>query len=69
MYFTLESNSTNYNKPIKFISWPNFFEEHHILSHEIWGKFVTDCFNKYSDGYIFSNPVINKMDNTQNILC
>ena len=31
-------NSTKYNKPFKFTSWPNSLEEHHILSPDIWGK-------------------------------
>ena len=35
IYFTLQSNSTKYNKPFKFISWPNFLEGHHVLSPEI----------------------------------
>ena len=41
IYFTLQSNSTKY-KPFKFISWPDFLEEHHILSLDIWGKLFTD---------------------------
>ena len=50
IYFTLQSNSTKYNKPFELISWPNFFEEHHILSPDIWGKTFTDWFKKCSDG-------------------
>ena len=68
IYFTLQCNSTKYNKPFKFISWPNFLEGHHILSHEILGKAFTDCFKSCYDGYIFSNPAINRMGNAPNIL-
>ena len=38
IYLSLQSNSGKYNKPFKFISWPNFLEGHHILSPDIWGK-------------------------------
>ena len=38
IYFSLQSNSTRYNKPFKFISWLNFLEEHRILSSDILGK-------------------------------
>ena len=58
IYFTLQSNSTKYNKPFKFISWPNFLQGHHILSPEICGKTLTDWFTKCSDGCTFSNPAI-----------
>ena len=34
-YFTVQSNSTKYNKPIKLISWLNFLEGYHILSPDI----------------------------------
>ena len=54
IYFTLQSNSTKYNKLFKFTSWSNFLEGHHILSPEIWRKNFTDWFKKFSDGYIFS---------------
>ena len=50
IYFILQSNSTKYNKPFEFISWPNFLEEYHILSPDIWGKTFTDWFKKCSDG-------------------
>ena len=42
IYLSLQSNSAKYNKPFKFISWPNFLEGHHILSPEIWGKTFSD---------------------------
>ena len=35
IYFTLQSNSTKYKKPFKFIPWPIFTEAHHILTPEI----------------------------------
>ena len=59
IYFTLQFNSTKYNKLFKFISWPNFREEHHILSPDIWGKTFT--------GYL--NPAIHIMGKAPNILC
>ena len=31
-------NSSKYNKTFKFILWPNFLEEHHILSPDIRSK-------------------------------
>ena len=33
-----QSNSAKYNKPFKFISWPNFLQGQHILCPDIWGK-------------------------------
>ena len=68
VYFTFQSNSTKYNKPFKFISWPNFLEGHHILSREIWGKTFTGWFKKCSDGYIFSNSAIYRMSNAPNVM-
>ena len=38
IHLSLQSNSAKYNKPFKFISWPNFLEVHLILSPDIWGK-------------------------------
>ena len=38
IYLSLQSNSAKYNKPFKFISWPNFLEGHHILSPNIRSK-------------------------------
>ena len=81
MYFTLQSNSTKYNKPFGSISWPNLLEGHHIHSSEIWGKTFTGWFKKCSDGYLFSiwnkrihfslplNSEIHKMGSEPNILC
>ena len=60
-YLTLPSNITKYSKPFKFIWWPKFLGGHHILSFEIWGNTFTDWFEKSSDGYIFTNPVIHRM--------
>ena len=42
IYLSLQSNSAKYNKPFKFISWPNFLEGHHILSPDIWRKSFFD---------------------------
>ena len=58
IYFTLQSNSTKYNKPFSFISWPNFLEEHHFLSSDIWGKTFTDRFKKSSDRAIYFRSCI-----------
>ena len=81
IYFTLQSNSTKYNKTFRLISCSNFLEGHHILSPEILGKTFTDWFKRCSDGYIFSvwyklihfflplNPAIHRMGNAPNILC
>ena len=33
--FTLQSNCIKYNKTFKFVLWPIFLEEHHILSPDI----------------------------------
>ena len=54
---------------MQFISLSNFVERHHILWPEIWGKTFTDCFEKCSDGYVFSNPAIHRIGNVSNILC
>ena len=67
--FTLQSNSTEYNKSFKFISWSNFLELHHIFSSQILDKTFTDWFKKCSDKYIFSNLAIHRMGNAPNILC
>ena len=40
-------------KSFSFTSWPNFLEEHHILSSDIWGKSFTDWFKKSSDRAIY----------------
>ena len=50
IYFALQSNSTKYNKAFKFISWPKFLDEDHLLSPDIWSKTFTDWFKKCSDG-------------------
>ena len=47
IYFTLQYNSTKYNKLFKFISWSNFLEVHH--SPDICGKTFIDWFKKNSD--------------------
>ena len=62
IYFILQSNSSKYNKPFKFISWPNFLEGKHILCPEIWGKTFTDWFK------VGSNPAIHRIGNALNIL-
>ena len=69
IYFTLQCNSTKYNKPFKFISWSNFLEGHHILSPDVWDKTFTDWFKKCYEGCIFSNSAINRTGNAPNILC
>ena len=47
IYSTLQSNSTKYDNPMKFISWLHLLEKHHILSAKIWGK----TFRKRSDAH------------------
>ena len=42
IYLGLQSNSAKYNKPFKFISWPNFHEGHLFVSPDIWGKTFSD---------------------------
>ena len=74
IYFTLQNNNEDYNRPFKFTSWQNLIQENCVLSPETWGKAFTDWF-KCSDGYIFSiwyklihfslplNPAIHRMGN------
>ena len=68
IYFILQSNSTKYNKPFKFISCSNFLEGHHVLSPEIWGKTFSDWFKKCYDGYILCILAIHRKGNTPDIL-
>ena len=42
IYLSLQSNSAKYNKPFKFILWPNFLEGHHIFSPDVWSKTFSD---------------------------
>ena len=56
IYFILSSNSTKYNVPFEFISWPNFLEGHNIPSLEIWGKTFTDWFKKGLLDIFFLTP-------------
>ena len=53
IYFILRSNSTKQNKPQ---SWN-------------LGQNLYDWFQKWTDGYIFSNPTIHRIGNSANILC
>ena len=59
IYYTLLNNNDDYNRPFKFISWQNHFQENPVLSPEIWGKTFNDWFKKCSNGYIFSLYGIN----------
>ena len=81
IYFIIQSDSINCNKLLKFTSWSNMLEGHHILSPEMWSKTFTYCFKKCSDGYISSiwykfpyqflslhKPCIHRMGNAPNIL-
>ena len=52
IYLRFQSNSAKYNKPFKFISWPNFLEGHHVLSPDIWSKSFT-WFKKCFDGSLY----------------
>ena len=49
IYFTLQNNNEDFNRPFKFIT--NYIEENYVLSHE---KRSTDWFKICLDGYIFS---------------
>ena len=40
IYFTLQSNSTKYNKPFKFISWPNFLKDTTFSVMRSWEKLL-----------------------------
>ena len=40
---SLQFNSIKYNRPFKFIPWPNFLEGHHIISPDIWVKLFLIC--------------------------
>ena len=80
IYFTLQNNNDDYNRPFKFIFWQNLIQENFAISSEIWGKAFTDWF-KCSDGYIFSiwyklihfalplNPALHRMGNSPSTLC
>ena len=53
IYFTLQNNYENYNKPFKFITRANTLKDHSVLTPATWGKIFTDWFKKCTDGYIF----------------
>ena len=38
IYFTLQNNNENYNKPFKFITRTNTFKEHSVFTPDTWGK-------------------------------
>ena len=38
IYFALQNNNENYNKPFKFITWTNIFNEHSVFTPDTWGK-------------------------------
>ena len=73
--------TNDYNRPFKFISWQNHFQENRVLSPEIWGKTFNDWFKECSNGYIFSlwyklthfslplNPAIHGMGNSSTPIC
>ena len=81
IYFTLQNNNENYNKPSKFISWTNYIEGNPVLSPKNWGKAFSPWFKKCLDGYIFSiwyelvhfslplSPAIYRIGNTPTTLC
>ena len=81
IYFTLQNNNENYNKPSKFISWTNYIEGNPVLSPKNWGKTFSHWFKKCLDGYIFSiwyelvhfslslSPAIYRIGNTPTTLC
>ena len=81
IYFILQNNNENYNKPFKFITWTNAFNEHSVITPDTWGKIFTDWFKKCGDGYIFSiwykfihfslslNPALHRMGTNPYSLC
>ena len=81
IYYTLQNNNDDYNRPFKFIPWQNHFQENPVLSPEIWGKTFNDWFKECSNGYIFSlwyklthfslplNPAIHRMGNSSTPIC
>ena len=84
IYFTLQNNNEDYNRPFKFISWQNLFQGNWVLSPEIWGKVFTDWFKCSDEHFInilfkcwyklthFSlplNPVIHRTGNSPITLC
>ena len=81
IYYTLQNNNDNYNRPFKFIPWQNYFQENPVLSPEIWGKTFNGWFKECSNGYIFSlwyklthfslplNPAIHRMGNSSTPIC
>ena len=42
IYFTLQNNNENYNRPFKFISWTNHIEGNPVFNPETWGKIFTN---------------------------
>ena len=69
IYLSLQSNSAKYNKPFKFISWPNFLEGHHILSQESFDGYIFSVWYKLIHFSLPLNPAIHRMGNAAKILC
>ena len=81
IYFTLQNNNENFNRPFKFISWTNHIDGNPALAPGDWGKVFTNWAKKCSDGYIFStwykfihfslplSPAIHRIGNTPKSLC
>ena len=70
IYYTLQSNSIKwYNKPFKFISWPNFLKGHHILSQESFNGYIFSVWYKLIHFSLRLNPAIHRMRNAAKILC
>ena len=81
IYFTLQNNNENYNRPFKFISWTNRIDRNPVFTPKTWDKIFTNWFKKCSDGYSFSiwykfihfplplSSAIHRMGNTPTILC
>ena len=56
IYFIFQYRSTKYNKPFKFISWPNLLERHHIFSLSYGIKLLLIGLRSYLMGRYFLTP-------------
>ena len=80
IYFTLQNNNENLNRPFKFVTWTNHIDGNAALAPGDWGKIFTTWAKKCSDGYIFSiwyklihfslplSPALYRMGNTPSAL-
>ena len=64
-------NTTNLPNSFQFHSIQTSFKDiiFAVLKSGVWSNTFTDWFKKCSDGYIFSNPTIQRIGEAPNILC